>query len=152
MSQLSYLEHTRSIRPSTTIILYLLFSTLLDIPQARTLYLRHDSAPIAGVFSAVIAGKLTLLFLETRNKIHCLQEPYKGYPPEALDGVLSRTLLWWLIPLFWKGFKRILTLDDLFAIDPGLSSEALRNSMVENWAKRCELPEILLCVICTLNL
>jgi len=136
--QLSYLEHTRSISPSTPIILYLSVGLFLDIPQARTLFLRHDNLPIAVIFSLTIVTKLLLLFLQSHSKTKYLKSPYVTYPPEITSGVWTRSLLWWLMPLFTKGFKSLLSLDDLFPMDPTMSSEILRNRMQTTWDQRCE--------------
>jgi ATP-binding cassette subfamily C (CFTR/MRP) protein 1 len=60
LGQLSYLEHTRSLQPSTLITAYLLLSLLFDATQARTLYLRANSNVLAAVFTASIALKLAV--------------------------------------------------------------------------------------------
>jgi len=135
---MSYLEHTRSIRPSTPVIFYLSVGLFLDIPQARTLFLRHDNLPIAVIFLLTIAAKLSLLFLQSHSKTKYLKPQYATYPPEITSGVWTRNLLWWLIPLFTKGFKSFLSLDDLFLMDPSMSSEMLRNKMQTTWDRRCE--------------
>ncbi|KAJ4303189.1 hypothetical protein N0V90_002082 [Kalmusia sp. IMI 367209] len=114
MYPLSYLEHTRAVRPSTLLEVYLTFTLLLDIPQARTLFLRKDVDSIAILYSMNIAAMLTLCLLESQNKTKDLKEPYNEYPPEATRGVWNRTFFLWLNPLFTMGFKRLLSLDDLW--------------------------------------
>jgi ATP-binding cassette subfamily C (CFTR/MRP) protein 1 len=140
MYPLSYLEHTRSVRPSTLLEVYLLVSLLLNIPQARTLFLRHNGpTAIAAIFVATIGAMLIVWILEARNKTTDLKEPYKEYPPEATHGVWNRTFFLWLNPLFVKGFKKLLSLDDLWQTLPDLSSEKLRDEMQAVWDRRCEL-------------
>jgi ATP-binding cassette, subfamily C (CFTR/MRP), member 1 len=140
MYPLSYLEHTRSVRPSTLLEVYLLVSSLLNIPQARTLFLRHNGpTAIAAIFVATIGAMLIVWILEARNKTKDLKEPYKEYPPEATHGVWNRTFFLWLNPLFVKGFKKLLSLDDLWQTLPDLSSEKLRDEMQAVWDRRCEL-------------
>jgi ATP-binding cassette subfamily C (CFTR/MRP) protein 1 len=41
--------------------------------------------------------------------------------------------------LFVKGFKKLLSLDDLWQTLPNLSSEKLRDEMQVVWDRRCEL-------------
>jgi ATP-binding cassette subfamily C (CFTR/MRP) protein 1 len=135
---LSYLEHQRSIQPSTPVCLYLLGSLLLDIPQARTLYLRRGHLAIAIIFTLALGAKAVVLALESREKTERLKQPYNKYPPEATRGILDRSLLWWLNPLFVKGFRILLTLDDLYPIDPALYSEILRENMQITWDRRCK--------------
>jgi hypothetical protein len=140
MYPLSYLEHTRSVRPSTLLEVYLLVSLLFNIPQARTLFLRHNEpTAIAAIFVATIGAMLIVWILEARNKTKDLKEPYKEYPPEATHGVWNRTFFLWLNPLLVKGFKKLLSLDDLWQTLPNLSSEKLRDEMQAMWDRRCEL-------------
>jgi ATP-binding cassette subfamily C (CFTR/MRP) protein 1 len=138
MYPLSYLEHTRSIRPSTLLELYLLQSILLNIPQARTLFLHPNGTAIAAIFVAIIGAMLIVWTLEARNKIKHLKEPYKEYPPEATHGVWNRTFFLWLNRLFVKGFRNFLTLDDLWQTPPDLASERLQEEMQSVWDQRCK--------------
>lgn len=133
---LSYLEHTRSVRPSTLLEVYLIASLLFNIAQARTLFLRHNDLSVAAVFTASIGATLLLWILEARNKTKHLKHPYKEYPPEATRGVWNRTFFWWLNSLFVRGFKKILTMDDLYEIPPSLSSERLRDEMQTVWERQ----------------
>lgn len=140
---LSYMEQTRSVRPSALLEVYLFASLVLDIPQARTLFLRHDEVAIAAVFTASIFAKLTLWVLEAQAKTKHLKNPYKGYPPEATHGVWNRTFFWWLNPLFMKGFKKLLSIEDLYQTDPSLSSTLLRERIQSSWERRCKQKQFL---------
>jgi ATP-binding cassette, subfamily C (CFTR/MRP), member 1 len=68
---LSYIEHTRSVRPSTILNVYLLFSTLFDIVKAGTLWLRSGSHYIAAAFTSSLSLKTILLILESMEKDLC---------------------------------------------------------------------------------
>ena len=127
------LEHSRSIRPSSLLTLYLLLSLAFDAVQVRTLYLRQETSVILGLSTAVLGSKLCLLLLEVPNKRSYLQLPYKGYSPEATSSVVNRGLFWWLNPLIKNGFNKILTLDDLYATDPELLSERLQRRIEAVW-------------------
>jgi hypothetical protein len=54
----------RSAKPSDIISVFILISIILDIPQARTLWLRHRSdLAVAITFTACLAIKVGLLVL-----------------------------------------------------------------------------------------
>lgn len=133
---LSYVTHCRSIQPSSLIVSFLLASSLLDILQARTLFLRQSSTPIAALFTLAIGTKLALLVLESRDKRIVLKPPYNEYPYEATSGVVQRSILLWLSPLFVEGYKGVLSVNKLCAIDPALSSGILRDRMQLAWDQR----------------
>jgi ATP-binding cassette, subfamily C (CFTR/MRP), member 1 len=127
--------HARHIRPLSSLTLYLLFSVLFNAVELRTLYLRSELSSILGLSTAVLGVKLVLLLLETRNKRSYLRNPYRNYSPEATSGLINRGLFWWLNPLITSGFRKILSLDDLYVVDPELLSEPLQKRMVDAWNK-----------------
>lgn len=87
---LSSVEHMRSARPSDIISVFILISIILDIPQARTLWLRHRSdTAVATTFTACLAIKIVILFLEARSKRPWLLPPYQAYAPEALANIFD---------------------------------------------------------------
>ena len=133
---LSSLEHTRSASPSDTIIIFILISILLDIPQARTLWLRHRSdAAVAATFTACLAIKVVILFLEARSKVPWLLSPYRTYARETLANIFDRTVLWWLGPLFLLAYQQNLRFEDLYAIDHSLLSESLEHRFMHHWSR-----------------
>ena len=79
--------------------------------------------------------KLTLLVFEARSKRAYLQHPYKSFPPEATSGIFSRSLFWWLNPLFVGGWRKILGLEDLYRIDEELMAEGLLEKLEVAWEK-----------------
>jgi ATP-binding cassette subfamily C (CFTR/MRP) protein 1 len=119
---LSNLEHTRTVRPSLILNVYLLGSLVFDAVQVRTLYLRNDDPAILGLFTTNIVIKAALLLLEAKSKRTYLRPPYNTYSPE-------------IRPLLATGFRKMLTLDDLFQTDEGLLSEPLLSQMQDSWAK-----------------
>ncbi|KAM5453644.1 hypothetical protein McanCB56680_002853 [Microsporum canis] len=134
---LSYMEHTRSIRPSTSLGVFFLASLVLDIPQSRTLFLSPDDrTPIAAVFTAGIGLKLLLLVLEAQSKIRELKPPYLLYPPESTASIWVRLAFWWLNPLFFRGFARLLTMQDLFSMDKKLVTFTIRDKMHATWDRQ----------------
>jgi hypothetical protein len=132
---LSNLEHTRTVRPSLVLNVYLLASLVFDAIQVRTLYLRDDDPSILGLFTTNIVIKAILLLLESKSKRTYLKPPYNAYSPEMTSGVFNHSFFWWIRPLLASGFRKMLTLDDLFQTDEALLSEPLRSQMLDSWAK-----------------
>lgn len=130
---LSYIEHERSVRPSSILNTYLLISLLFDVVQVRTLWLLQGVQNIAAVFTAAMSLKTLLLFLEAHDKALYLRRPFSMSPPETTNGIFSQTLFWWINPLLWKGFRSILDVHDLFVLDSELSSEFLHRSLWKRW-------------------
>ncbi|KAM3536550.1 hypothetical protein MY4038_000005 [Beauveria bassiana] len=113
MAALSYLEHERTVRPSTILCVYLLLSILFDAAQCRTLWLLHAQQPaqqralLPALFTAQLANKALK---------RC---------PEAVASVFSRCSFWWLNDLLTRGFSATLDLDTLYETDEALRSSKL---------------------------
>ncbi|QDS72379.1 hypothetical protein FKW77_008421 [Venturia effusa] len=121
---LLHLETYKATRPSTLIVVYLLFSVVFDATQIRTLWLAHHTT-IAAVQAASAIVRLVLLVSESRSKVPYLILPYRDYPPEAQVGILNLSFVWWINKLFTKGFRVLITSSDLFPLHPRLNSAAL---------------------------
>ena len=132
---LSYYEHSRSVRPSLVINVYLLLSLLFDIARLRTLWLLHGAVVrnLAVVMTISTAVKVAVLILEAQDKRSILLGQFMDLPPEAISGIYNRSLFWWLNPLFWKGFSKILRIGDLYSIDEELKSSALQQRFQARW-------------------
>ncbi|GKZ33772.1 hypothetical protein AbraIFM66950_003807 [Aspergillus brasiliensis] len=130
---LSTIEHDRSVRPSSLLSIYLLLSTLFDAVQVRTLFIRHYPSSLGALSATTVALKLLLLALEAQNKRSYLKEPHLAIPPESTSGVFARTVFWWLNRLFVNGFRKLLTLEDLFPTDQDLDSGSLRRKIGRAW-------------------
>jgi ATP-binding cassette, subfamily C (CFTR/MRP), member 1 len=137
---LSYVEHARSVRPSSLLNVYLLLTLTFDIAQARTLFLQSNIS-MASVFVAAMAAKLLLLILEVRSKRAFLKNPYDQMPIESTSGIFDRSYFWWLNPLFIRAFRSLLSFEDLPEIDIDLSPMRLGKLFQRAWAKRCKAPE-----------
>jgi ATP-binding cassette subfamily C (CFTR/MRP) protein 1 len=136
---LSFVEHRNSIRPSSLVLLYLLFSTAFDAVQCRTLWLRpsiNGLHTIAAVSSASIGIKIGILFLEARHKQNYLLHPWSRSPPEALSGAISQSLYWWINTLLYRGFKASLSLETLWPTDQSMDSGRLLDRLSNNWTPR----------------
>ena len=132
---LSSLEHTRSVRPSSIINVYILFSLLFDIPQARTLWLRSGPQSVPAIFTTGVSAKIAILYLEARSKRRSLFPPYRVYAPEALVSFYDRTVLWWLNPLFMQGYRSLISYEKLYNIEADLSSKDIEENFQPAWTK-----------------
>ncbi|KAK0702282.1 ABC transporter [Lasiosphaeris hirsuta] len=138
---LSWIEDARSVRPSTVLCIYLMLTILLDLPQARTLWLlgSKNNLKLASHSSASIVAKMLLLVLEAREKRKFLAWKYHSLPPEATSSIINRSLLWWLNSLVRRGFcSPPLTLNDLHHLEPALASAPLEHKLRCSWDARRE--------------
>lgn len=135
MFLLSHLEHSRSVRPSSIINAYLFFTIFFDAAKVRTLWIRGDSTSIAGTSTAVLAVKLTVLATEAKEKRKHLLSPYLNISPETTSGLYSRSLFWWLNPVFLLGYRNIIRDADVFPTDNDLMSENLYQRVQYHWMK-----------------
>lgn len=125
----SYLEHSRSPRPSIFLNAYLFLTILLDIAQTRTLWLASsnlDEITFSRLFTTAVAAKAVLILLESQHKSRWVQWDVKEHSPEETSGLFSLGAFVWLNRLFLRGYSKILTLDDLFPLDQNMRSEALQ--------------------------
>lgn len=131
---LSHFEHLNSVRPSALLSLYFGLSILFDIITARTLWTIDDNLPFAVAFSVALGFKLALFILESLEKEAGYQRANEGVvSPETSGNVFTRGLFWWLNPLLWKGFRRVLDVDQLPNIDNELSSPELQKRVWQRW-------------------
>ncbi|CAH0043540.1 unnamed protein product [Clonostachys solani] len=135
LSRLSYAEHNRSAEPSGILNFYLTFSILFDVAQARTLWLRANSTAISAVFTVGIVLKTVMLGVEMVGKRGILQAPYRDWSPEALGGIMNRSVFWWINSLLHRGSGSILKQSDLFPLDPDLQSLQLRSKLIQAWER-----------------
>ena len=132
---LSAIEHNRSVRPSSLLSIYLFLSIGFDAVQVRTLFIRHYPSSLAALSAATVALKLSLLALEAQTKRTYLKAPHRDTPPESTSGIFARTIFWWLNRLFLTGFRKLLTIEDLFPTDVDLKSAPLRQKIRVAWEK-----------------
>lgn len=129
---LSYLEHTRAIRPSALLNIYLFVTLFFDAAVLRTLWLMPPFAsPIREICMALFATKVALMFLEAQGKIKYVDS--KEYNPEAFSGIYSQGLFWWLNKLIWAGTKHLLKPADLYPVSSDMTSEVLGSNLWDRW-------------------
>ncbi|SPQ21485.1 0a5b51b6-253b-4161-aad1-e30c33b8129a [Thermothielavioides terrestris] len=129
MIPLSYLEHSRSPRPSIFLNAYLFITVLLDISQARTLWLASataDEATFSRIFTCGVAFKALAIVLESQSKSKWIVHwDVKDHSPEETSGLYGLGAYFWLNRLFLTGYQKVLDIDDLFPLDQSMASETL---------------------------
>lgn len=132
---LSHLEHSRSVRPSWVLNVYLLLSLAFDSVRARTLWAIPDNRTLAISFVITVALKGFMVGLEATEKRKDLFHRYQFLPPEATCGIYNAWFFLWLNPLFLRGYKSALTVDKLFYDDPALVPDVQKLGLLEKWRK-----------------
>jgi ATP-binding cassette, subfamily C (CFTR/MRP), member 1 len=130
---LSHLEHARSVRPSSTLIIYHGFTFLFDVVRMRTIWALPNNLVFSVLFTMSVAVKLIITILESVEKNHCLQRSYKEIPRETTSGVFNRNVFWWLNPLLGAGFSKTMALESLPAIDERLNPPEAQKTLQIKW-------------------
>ena len=134
LSLLSQLEHSRTPSPSPVIQVYLLITLLFDVVRLRTRWLLVGSTVIAGVQSTGFVAKFGLLILESLPKDpHIVDPGANKFSREDKAGLFSRSLLWWLNPLFFLGYHGELSQNNLYTISKYLGSLNLTEKVAVAW-------------------
>ncbi|EXL40888.1 hypothetical protein FOCG_16654 [Fusarium oxysporum f. sp. radicis-lycopersici 26381] len=132
---LSYVEHVYSYRPSTVLILFLLFSALFDATRTRTLWLQGYNRPAAITALVATVIKIVMLAVEAIEKRRFLRPQYRALPPEVTGSVLSHWFFSWQIPLFRAGYSKHLEIETLFPLEKHFKSLYLQQLLQTAWAK-----------------
>ena len=107
--------------------------TLLSLPRLRTVWLGDEDHTVASLYTVTFVWRIVLLCLESVLKWKHVEGDPEAIPAEERQGLFGRTFFWWLMPLFFKGYQRDITMDDLFAIDQDLKGEILWKRLQKNW-------------------
>ncbi|KAH8883232.1 putative ABC multidrug transporter [Thozetella sp. PMI_491] len=130
MVTVSLMDHSKSPRPSVLLNSYLFLTLLLDAAQARTLFLSSDDKPeltYSSIFSAAIALKIGILLLESQRKSAWVGWDEKEHSPEETSSIFSLGVFFWLNKMFLEGYKKVLTIKDLYPLDSTLDNKLLHD-------------------------
>ncbi len=132
---ISQCEHSRNVRPSTLICLYLLATILFEVAQVRTLWLLQPFSLVLDTIATVsLALRILVLAIEAQEKGQYLTSAYKKTSPECRSGILNRSVYWWINGLFFQGFRSDLSLQGLYTVDGNLTSKALTSDLQRRWS------------------
>ncbi|KAK4152002.1 canalicular multispecific organic anion transporter 1 [Chaetomidium leptoderma] len=133
MLPLSYLEHSRAPRPSILLNASLFVTTLLDISQVRTLWLASanaDEITFSRIFTCGVAFKALIIVLESQSKSRWIARwDVKQHSPEETSGLYGLGAYFWLNRLLLTGYRKVLEIKDLFALDHSIASKALYSKL-----------------------
>ncbi|KAM7197970.1 P-loop containing nucleoside triphosphate hydrolase protein [Naviculisporaceae sp. PSN 640] len=121
---LTVLEHSRSKRPSFLLSVYLFGSLLCDVVQTRTRWLAtvaEFQITLARLFTVSVVVKLGLLILESLDKVGDRETS-----AEERAGLFNLAAYTWLYPLYFKGYRNVLSVADLPTLDRHLRTATLR--------------------------
>ncbi|RMY03782.1 hypothetical protein D0867_00547 [Hortaea werneckii] len=136
---LSGLQHTRSVRPSTVLQIYLSMTLLMDAVRVRTLYLQGTNPTLTRLFTAEMTVTLCTLTLESIEKRAFLLDTFRGLDPESSTSFLNRCVFWWLNSLIWPnglppsntsqlGRAKPLQQQDLYILNAEINSAELHTT------------------------
>ncbi|KAE8329410.1 P-loop containing nucleoside triphosphate hydrolase protein [Aspergillus sergii] len=77
-----------------------------------------------------------MVLFESLGKQKYLIGPYQDLPPESTSGIVNRSFMWWLNRLFFRGFRSLLTTEDLDHLDKPLKPAATAPKALRAWALR----------------
>ncbi|OCL10087.1 ABC transporter-like protein [Glonium stellatum] len=130
---LSPIEHTKTIKPSALLSAYLTFSILWDAARTRSLWQSSEAQRIAGVFSASLAVRFILLILESWPKSEALNAGDRRLSPEETSSIFGKSVFAWLNQLIIRGYKRPLSMDDLYPMPKNLCAVRLSERFLRSW-------------------
>ncbi|WPH03196.1 atp-binding cassette [Acrodontium crateriforme] len=133
---LSLLEHSRSLRPSALLSLFLVATTIKDFLCLRLLTTDGSSRNIEFSLAFHLCFTLSLLIAEMQSKQSHLLLEYKKLSPEELSGGLSRATLLWIVPIIVKGYQKFLSITDLPHLQRDMLSANLKTQMIDIWENR----------------
>lgn len=123
----SFLEHSRTLRPSVLLNLYQPTWLLIYIAQTRTLWFisaSYQDGVYTRVFTTVTALIAVGLILELKTKSAWLLPTTEKHSVEAFISVYSIGLVLWFCPFVVFASKNVLKQSDLPVLDTELSAQA----------------------------
>lgn len=135
MVPLTVAEHSRSPQPSMLLNGFLLISLLLDATQSRTLYLLSyvsAESTYSNLFVTALAVEAVMLLLESQQKTRWIRWDKNDHSPEETSGIFSLGVFLWLNRLFWRGYGRVLSISDLYALDGNMDPTRLHDKFSKN--------------------
>lgn len=85
------------------------------------------------IFTASLALKVIILFLEATEKKRYLSTEDRKLSPEETSGILNQSVFVWLNQLIVTGFKKVLLMDDLYPLNKELYAAHLKVNFRKTW-------------------
>ncbi|WYZ35872.1 hypothetical protein EsH8_X_000519 [Colletotrichum jinshuiense] len=138
MLGLSYAEHSRAPRPSILLTGYIFLQILFDVAQTRTSWLMartFSTQLFARLFTASLVVKIVIMFVEAQRKAKWIRWTAEEHSPEETSGLFSLGVYYWLNRLFLYGYRNVLTISDLYALDQGMIAETMQVTLAQELEK-----------------
>lgn len=87
----------------------------------------------SSIYCAAMTLKVVILLLESQRKSRWLGWNEKEHSPEETSNIFSLGIFFWLNRLFWDGYNKVLTLNDLYPLDSSLDSSILHERFAQNF-------------------
>lgn len=133
---LLWAEHTRSLRSSSLISVYLSLTMLFSIARSRSYFLRHGLEAIGGLSAATTVLKLSIVALEEVSKRSLAHDKeLQDAGKETFGGFWNRAFLIWINSTLIRGYRTIISMSDLQSLPIELTSERLYHEFESVWSK-----------------
>ncbi|KAM7217664.1 hypothetical protein V8F06_006919 [Rhypophila decipiens] len=132
----SFLEHGRTVAPSTLLTSYLLFSIFAHLIQVGLYWVAKNLCYYSPLAIAIFVTKLIVAGLELQNKTPILREQYRSLSPEERGGFYSNAIFWWVNKYIALGNAKILSGDDMPPLASYMDTMKMREAMQQQWDKR----------------
>lgn len=132
---LSLCAHFKSRRPSTLLCSYLFIALLNSVARCQQLWISVQNGGDR-IFSAFFTATTTVMLAFLGLNAQRLSQETTDHSPEETSGILSLGLYAWLNELLMRGYRRIISLDDLYPLDQAISA-----GLLDQAARRFPSPE-----------
>lgn len=130
---LSVSEHRHSLRPSSILLLHLLCATICDGVRLQHTF-RTLKVVSAGVILSLSVGmQWVAIAAELMCKGQLTGE--ESQAPEDTASIFNRAFLWWLCPLFVRGFRARLSVQDTTHLDKDLLASSQKRKPIATEGK-----------------
>ncbi|KAI0130479.1 ABC transporter [Xylariales sp. AK1849] len=134
---LSALEHSRAVKPSLLLSVYLIVTLLFDAAQARTLWLsasQQEGLIYSRLWISAVAVKAILALCECKDKSKHVQWGDEEYhSPEETSGLIGLAVFSWLYRLFVDGYRKHFALGDLLPLDRDVKAEPWETALLSGY-------------------
>jgi hypothetical protein len=94
-----------------------------------------NSPAVPWVLLSCLLVKTAIFLAEVTEKHDLLKLEWKHVGPEEVAGIANRALFIWLNKTFFKGFRTLLTVDMLSALDSEILEASRSTKLIASWDK-----------------
>lgn len=124
-------HYRRSSRSPSIVSLYLSAYGVLGAAKARTLWTIYPGSAAACILITTLALTFLALLVETASGRDYADAGQQS--PEQYSAFWTRTVFAWLSATFELGYAKVISVDDLPALDTDLQSRGLHTQLISKW-------------------